>query len=649
MKTHLPSGSWPSAISADLVAGKSPRYSEPCIHQYESKERIFWLETQAHEKGRVAIMCHEEGNTRCVLPAPLNCRSKVHEYGGGCYCIDGNQLFFVLADDQRIYKADISQEQFIPEALTPEEGGLRFSDLIFDSQHKRIIAVCEDHANEGEPKNTLVSIPIDASLQVDVLAQGEDFYAYPRLDPTGTLLCWISWNHPNMPWGTTKLWLAEINHLGLLENKKHLVPQETASIFQPNWSPDGDLYYVSDINNWWNIYQLPKQELLSNKPTPKAITNLNAEFATPLWVFRMQTYDFLDSETLLTSFTQNGRWQLGKVFLPTKKLEKLDTKFDDISSINANKGSSVFIGANANTASGIIKNIHKTQQLSNSQISINKENLSAPIAVEFPTSEGETAHGFYYPPTHESFDSEESPPMIFICHGGPTGATSTALNLKIQYWTNRGFAVMDVNYRGSTGYGRDYRNRLNKRWGELDVDDMSAAADYAVAQGWTSKDKKIIKGSSAGGYTVLASLCFTNTFNAGVSLYGIGDLCALAEDTHKFEARYLDSLVGDYPEEQDIYIQRSPIHHVDKLSCPILVFQGLEDKVVPPSQAEAIVAAAESKGLPIAYVSFEDEGHGFRNPANIKTMLDAEHSFYCQIFDLQHPENLPKLAIKNLG
>ncbi|MBX2857848.1 MAG: prolyl oligopeptidase family serine peptidase, partial [Cellvibrionaceae bacterium] len=307
-----------------------------------------------------------------------------------------------------------------------------------------------------------------------------------------------------------------------------------------------------------------------------------------------------------------------------------------------------FLAANPSLSPSLAIATDKINLLIKSQINIGKKYISLPQAVSFPTSENDTAHAFYYPPTNAEAEFSAAPPMIFICHGGPTGASSTALSLKIQYWTSRGFAVMDVNFRGSTGYGRHYREKLYRRWGEIDVDDMCYAADYAVTKGWADPQKLVIKGGSAGGYTALACLCFKKTFSAGVSLYGIGDLHALTEDTHKFEAHYLDQLIGDPITERALYSQRSPINFVDNIQCPILVFQGLEDKVVPPNQAVNMVKAVEKQGIPVAYISFADEGHGFRNPSNIKTMLDAEHSFYCQIFQLPHPPELQQLAIKNL-
>ena len=602
-----------------------------------------------------------QDSAKSLLPAPFSCRSKVHEYGGGSYCVHHNFVYFVSADDQRIYRLDTEQDTPEVVPLTPLST-LRFADLITDSTGKRLIAVAEDHKTPDKTENYLVCIPIKNTAktpakprksdlsEVHILAQGDDFYASPRLHPEGKYLCWLSWNHPDMPWDCTQLWLAEIGDNHQLNNKTRLLQNTPpASIFQPHWSPKGDLFFVSDINNWWNIYQIEQEKLFVPATEAQAITQLEAEFAVPFWVFRSQTYGFLDAHTLLTCYTQAGRWYLAKINLQNTATPQVQpTVYDDISGLSAAENQAVFLAANANSSPNIAIADKNINLLTRSQLAITEQHFSQPQAIRFPTSENDTAHAFYYPPTHAELECEGSPPMIFICHGGPTGASSTALNLKIQYWTNRGFAVMDVNFRGSTGYGRHYREKLYRRWGEYDVDDMCYAAEYAVNQGWADPSKLIIKGGSAGGYTALACLCFRKTFSAGVSLYGIGDLYALTEDTHKFEAHYLDKLIGDPTTEKALYHDRSPINFVGDIQCPILVFQGLEDKVVPPNQAVNMVAAVENQGIPVAYVSFPDEGHGFRNPANIRTMLHAEHSFYCQIFKLPHPEELEQLTIRNL-
>ncbi|SMF05514.1 Prolyl oligopeptidase family protein [Alteromonadaceae bacterium Bs31] len=659
-KNNQPFGSWPSTVSAALVAGKSPRLSEPFLHN----GRVFWLQTLPEEKGRAALMMKQADSPRSydwILPRPLSAKSRVHEYGGGSYCIAGDVLYFVLADDQAIYQLQLNSEKVEPRALTQDsEGKLRFADLVVDEHGQVLLAVCEDHSelsnDKPEPKNTLACIALDGSGVISTLAQGDDFYSNPALSPDGKYCCWLSWNHPDMPWDTTHLWLCHRSADGFFKKEnarkiiahsgQHCESSETRegkegkeSIFQPRFSPKGDLFFVSDRNNWWNIYRIPAADLHAEHVEIQSVCDMEAEFATPQWTFNMSSYDFLNADTLLASYTQNGMWQLCKIHLAnSKQMETLTGPLASLHGINCEDNTAVFISSDTyklpcvNTFSK-----GNISALTASDLPINTTEISQPLAFNFKTGKDrtETAYGFYYPPLNSEYSGNgEKPPMITLCHGGPTGATEAALNFKIQYWTNRGFAVLDVNYRGSTGFGRKFRQSLHKQWGIYDVDDVCTAAQFAVKQGWADPEKLIIKGSSAGGYTVLAALAFANTFKAGVSLYGIGDLETLASDTHKFEARYLDKLVGKYPQEKQLYYQRSPIHFVKNISCPLLVFQGLEDKVVPPNQAEAMVKAVKDKGLEVRYITFPDEGHGFRNAHNIEIMLDEELKFYQDTFAL---------------
>ncbi|WP_045858477.1 S9 family peptidase [Teredinibacter purpureus] len=662
----LSHGSWPSAISADCVAGKTPRLSEPCLNN----NRLFWLESLAEEKGRTAIMMAnlsgpEVEAPTCILPRPLSAKSRVHEYGGGSYCIDGDNLYFVLGEDQQVYHAYMGQPTFTPTCLTrtptaPDNPSLhanpdrRFADITLDSQGQQLIAVCEQHYSDAsqEPLTQLVSISLSQEppieMDVSVIAYGDDFYANPTLSPCGEYLSWLSWNHPNMPWDATELWLDKRALNGKFNKNyaNHVAGNGQESLFQPRFAPNGDLFFVSDTNNWWNLYRIPYHSLLEKNVKPLPVTQETAECATPQWTFRMSTYDFLNEREILLTLTRNGSWSLALLTLNNNTITPIDaaSSLSVITGISCDTRSAnttgVFVGASPTAMPSIYclqdKKLHA---ITASGLTLSKKDISIPTAIEFPTGENHKAkaYGFYYPPTNAHFKNDNGvPPCIVICHGGPTGATENALNLKIQYWTNRGFSVVDVNYRGSTGYGRTFRRSLHQKWGVYDVEDVCSAANYAVSQGWANPNQLIIKGSSAGGYTVLAALTFSQTFNAGVSLYGIGDLETLVRDTHKFEARYLDSLIGDYTTHKQRYLDRSPIHFVNNISCPLLVFQGLEDKVVPPNQAETMVAAVKKKGLQVNYVTFENEGHGFRQAHNIKTMLDEELAFYKDIFNLKH-------------
>lgn len=669
MKSIAPYGSWSSPISSDYVAGKTPKISETCV----SGNRVFWLEHLANEKGRATITMAIDGQQRAILPRPLSAKSKVHEYGGGAYLVQGNDLYFVLADDQRIYKMPIPEvlnssekgedykegnhaEVCALEALTLEhytaadgsQGSLRFASLTLDAARNRLIAVGEYHRHEsdltspsdGAPLNFLVAIPLDGCLQVDVLHQQHDFYSNPTLSPDGTQLCWLTWDHPNMPWDHSQLWVASIDSDGGLTTPSLIAGADPESVFQPQWAANGDLYYVSDRSNWWNLYCCRPAE---SDTEHHSVLDMEGEFATPQWVFGMSTYGFLDERTIVATYTQNGLWYLAAIDLDSGRAQTIKQSNTFIESVNAT-GTHIaaFIGASSDTNPGVFTVKRQSdgfavECLWQQASGIEKDFISSPQPISFPTGDSDTAYGIFYPPTHRDYYSEnEKPPLIIICHGGPTGACNSSLNFKIQYWTSRGFAVADINYRGSTGYGRLYRQSLHSRWGVADVEDLCSVVDYLDQQKLADKERCIVKGSSAGGYSVLAALAFRETFKAGVSLYGIGDLELLAKDTHKFEARYLDKLVGEYPQEAALYRERSPIHSVDKIDCPMLILQGLQDKVVPPNQAETLVNAAKNKGLTVGYITYKDEGHGFRESATIKHMLEAELYFYSRVFGLDN-------------
>lgn len=452
-----------------------------------------------------------------------------------------------------------------------------------------------------------------------------------------------------MPWDGTELHVASLNEDGNIASSEHIAGSENESVLQPLWSPSGELFFVSDRNNWWNLYRYNAQCTDAESPSPsedsrapygkshaELICDMPAEFATPQWTFGMRSYGFLNEHSILCCYSQEGKWTLATIDLTTQTLANIGIDLRDIAGIFCDNNRACFLAGNAHQTSRLL--YFRNNQISviaqTSNASLLKEDISVAQAISFTTSDGETAHGFYYAPTNSKICGPDftKPPLIVMCHGGPTGATESSFNMKIQFWTHRGFAVLDVNYRGSTGYGREYRDRLKKNWGITDVIDVCSGADYLVGRGLVDSEKLAIRGGSAGGYTVLAALAFKDTFKAGASLYGIGDLEALARDTHKFEAHYLDGLIGKYPEEIAIYKARSPINHVDKLNCPVIFLQGLKDKVVPPNQAEAMVGALQQKGIKAVYVTFEDEGHGFRQAASIAKAITAELDFYQSVF-----------------
>ena len=635
-----PYGRWESPIEASTLTANAVRLDAPQL----CNDVAYWLESRPDEGGRNVLMRQQLGREpRELLDASTSVRTRANEYGGGAYLATEEAVFAVFDADQRVYQIPLKQgHSLTPAPLTPK-GDYCYSDFCLDSARSRLIAVREDHSGAGEPASTLVAIDLSGSLTVTVLVEGADFYSNPRLSHRGDKLCWLSWCHPNMPWDSTQLTLAELDAGGELHNPQVVAGGDGESVFQPSWSPSDQLFFVSDRRNWWNLYRHDDSGAVCVLP-------MAAEFATPQWVFGMSTYGFCGDDKILCTFTENGQWQLG--LITPKKTQKgyrfsaLKSPMTQISNITTSAEHLMFIGANTSRAPALYHLLAQSighaaappmAIVRRSQADmVEPANLATPKAVSYPTSDGETCHGFYYPPCNAGYQAEPDtlPPLIVMCHGGPTGATSSALNYKLQFWTSRGFAVLDVNYRGSTGYGREYRDSLKSHWGVKDVADVVAGAQYLVEQKLAHPEQLIIRGSSAGGYTVLAALTFSDTFSAGASLYGIGDLTALAEDTHKFESRYLDTLVGPYPETKQRYLDRSPIAHIEQLNCPVIFLQGLKDKVVPPAQAEAMVKALTDKGIANEYVTFANEGHGFRAADSIEAAITRELAFYRKVLNL---------------
>jgi dipeptidyl aminopeptidase/acylaminoacyl peptidase len=632
-------GSWRSPITSDLIVSGAIGLGGVAVEG----ETVFWLESRPSEGGRnVLVKRSPEGTVSDITPPPFNIRTRVHEYGGGSFLLAEGTVYFSNFADQRIYKQALNSE---PQPLT-SENQFRYADAVFDRQRTRLICVGEDHSNpDSEPVNSLVAVDINSGEVTPLIAQS-DFYSSPRLSADGSQLAWIEWSHPYMPWDNTRLQIATLNKDGSLANITCIAGGEDESICAPLWSPDGVLYFVSDRNNWWNLYRYQNGSI-------EALCEMEAEFGYPHWVFGVQPYLFKSSDEIICTYSQNGSTQLALLNVKTKQLEPIDTPFTSISSLTLNDNFLYFIAGSPTETTQLIQLNLKTgnwQTLKrSSSLDVDSGYLSVPEQLEFPTSDGKTAYAWYYPPQNRDYIAPEGelPPLLVKSHGGPTAAASATFNLRIQYWTSRGFAFVDVNYGGSTGYGREYRQRLNKKWGIVDVDDCTNAAKYLAQQHRVDGDKLAIAGGSAGGYTTLAALTFRDVFKAGASYYGVSDLEALATDTHKFESRYLDGLIGDYPAEKEIYVARSPIHFTDRLSCPVIFFQGLEDKVVPPNQAEAMVEALKTKGLPVAYVPFEGEQHGFRRAENIKRALDAEFYFYSRVFGFEPAETIEPVEIMN--
>lgn len=638
-----PYGSWKSPITAELIASGSVGLSQSRF----DGEDAYWIELRPVEGGRnVIVKRGPSGVCEDINPAPTNARTRVHEYGGGDYTVAGGVVYFSNFADQRVYRQAPGEE---PRPITPSSA-MRYAEPLIDEKHRRLICVREDHnALNSEAVNTIVSINLDdIDAEQTVLVSGNDFYAFPKLSPDGSQLAWITWNHPNMPWDSSELWLADLTPEGAILESRRVAGGRVESIFQPEWSPDGVLYFASDRNGWWNL------ERLTTDGQIEAVYETKAELGMPQWVFGMSSYAFASPELIVCSHVEEGVSRLEILETQTGQAKNIDSTFTDIQYLRASNGKAIFragspINVGSITQLDLETGRFETLRRSN-DLAIDPKYFSIPRPIEFPTEAGLTAHGFFYPPQNPDFRApgNEKPPLIVKSHGGPTSAASTALSLSIQFWTSRGFAVLDVNYGGSSGYGRQYRERLNRKWGIVDVDDCVNGARYLVRKDEVDGNRLIITGGSAGGYTTLCALTFRNTFRAGASHFGVSDAEALARDTHKYESRYLDGLLGPYPERRDIYVERSPINFTDQLSCPVIFFQGLDDKVVPPNQAETMVEAIRVKGMPVAYVAFPGEQHGFRQAENIKRALDGELYFYSRVFGFPLAEPVEPLEIANL-
>jgi len=638
--TVFPYGSWKSPITAELVGGGEIGLEQIRI----DGDGIYWIERRAQEGGRKVIVRRSANEVVTdITPAGFNARTRVHEYGGGDYAVADRTIVFSNFADQRLYVQPIDAQ---PRPLTPS-AARRFADGQFDRRRNLFYSVREDHTGAGEAVNTVVTLDLDRDDGGTVVLSGNDFYSSPRLSPDASQLGWLSWNHPNMPWDGTELWLGQLNGDGSVRERQRIAGAVNESICQPQWSPDGVLHFVSDRTGWWNLYRWRDNQV-------EALCPMEAEFGQPQWVFGGSLYGFASTKQIVCSYSKNGNDYLATLDTETKTSREIELPYSAISQVRVAADRVVFIGASATEPSAVVVLDLSTKKLEvlrrSRQATVEAGYLSEARAIEFPTEQSRTAHGYFYAPKNCNYaaPANEKPPLLVMSHGGPTSSSSGSLKYSIQYWTSRGIAVLDVNYGGSSGYGRAYRERLNGKWGVVDVDDCVNGARYLAERGEVDGSRLAIRGGSAGGYTTLCALTFRDVFKAGASHYGISDLEALAKDTHKFESRYLDRLIGSYPERRDIYLQRSPINFTDKLNCPMIIFQGLEDKVVPPNQAEKMVAAVRAKNLPVAYITFEGEQHGFRKAENIKRVLEAELYFYSKVFGFELAEPVEQVEIENL-
>ena len=633
-----------------MVAQAGVRLSAPWIEDGV----VWWLEGRASEGGRVVLVRREADGTRTdVVPPGFNVRTSVHEYGGGAYCIHRGTAFASSFDDQRLYRVAPGGDA-VPITPAVEDRRDRYADGRVTRDGSLWIGVRERHAESDRSRdvvNELVVLPTDGSAEPRVIVGGRDFYSSPRISPDGTRLCFLAWDLPWMPWDGCDLHVADLGADGSLTHIEHVAGKDgVESIWQPEWSPAGDLVFASDRSGWWNLERIRDGERSALYPS-------EAEFGYPAWAFGTSSFAFLSDGRIVCGFDSGGFTHFGVLDPGTGKLDGLDIGLDSWGSpYLCAEGTEALIVAGSATTPNQVARVDLTsgdvETLRRSVgVPVATEYLAEPQAIEFPTEGGLTAYAFYYPPTKPGFAAPEGerPPLIVESHGGPTGNATALFSLGVQFWTSRGFGVVDVDYGGSTGYGRAYRERLNGQWGVVDLADCVNAARYLVDQGDADPERLLITGGSAGGYTTICALTFTDAFAAGATYFGIADLEQFGGgETHKFELQYEHTLVGPYPERADLYKERSPIHFTDRITTPMLVLQGADDRVVPPSQAELIVAALRERGIPHAYLLFEGEGHGFRKAENISGSLEAELSFYAQVLGFEPAGAIPTLEIDNL-
>jgi dipeptidyl aminopeptidase/acylaminoacyl peptidase len=649
-----PYGTWTSPISAESLASSG----HPVGGGAYAGDEVWWQELRPTEGGRLSIRrAGADGEPVDVLPAPFNARTRVHEYGGGAWTVTGLAdgpavLVFANFDDQRVYRLDVDTVDAEPSPLTPEGLGMRFAEL--QQRGAEIIAVRETHSDSGLSRD-IVAIPLDGSAASDAgrirsIVSGSHFLASPRISPDGTKLAWIAWEHPQMPWDGTELRVGAIGEAGSVSEWRTLLGSTTESVLQPEWRDDDELFVISDRKGWWNLYLV---EVAGAELRPLHAASF--DFGGALWMLGTTWYTVLDADRLLTVRTF-GTDQAAILGVPTGELTELPLEIDSIS-FGARRGQRILVtGGSAVLASGLRELDLQTRALTDIRLSVDNKPavdelpdrayLPTAVARTFGTDE-RPVHTFVYEPANPEFAAAagERPPFVAFVHGGPTSRTVPAVNPTIAYFTSRGIGVVDINYGGSTGYGRKYRDRLRGQWGIVDVDDTVAAVRGLADAGIADGDRLAIRGGSAGGWTVLASLTQSDVFACGASYFGVAELTLFAAETHDFESRYLDGLVGPLPEAADLYEERAPLNNVDGLSCPVLLLQGLDDKIVPPSQAERFRDALEAKGLRHAYIAYEGESHGFRRASTIISATEAELSFYGQVMGFV-PVDVPVLPLQ---
>ncbi len=654
MAEVAPFGSWRSPIGPADVARGGRRLGAAAI---AADDAVWWLEGRAAEGGRAALMRRAPGGgPEEVTPAGANVRTRVHEYGGGAWRLLAPDLVvYVDFADQRLYRLRLGGE---PVAITPppaEPAALRYADIGATPDGETLFCVREVHDGGPEPENQVVCLPLDGSREPRVVAAGRDFYSFPRVSPDGLWLAFTCWDHPNMPWDGTELWVAPVRDPGAA---RPLAGGRDEAVFAPAWDSQDRLRFVSDRDGWWNLHRtvadLGAPDAGEDLPAVEQLSAERADLGHPQWLFGGSTHVELEDGTLVVVRTENATERLFALDPRGGAARDLGLPFTAFGfPVLAARGGKVACAAASpaeepavvlvDVAGGEVETVRRA-----AEEGVDPGLVSEPRAIEFPAADGDTSHGFYYPPANAAFAGPrgERPPLIVVSHGGPTSHHPPALDTELLFWTSRGFGVVDVNYRGSSGYGRAYREKLRGTWGVVDTEDCVAAARFLAETGEVDGARMTIRGGSAGGYTTLCALVFHDEFAAGASYYGVGDVEALARDTHKFEARYLDGLIGPHPQRADLYRERSPIHHADRLRAPVILFQGLEDKIVPPNQAETMAAAMVAGGVPHAYLAFEGEQHGFRRAETEIRCLEAELYFYGRMLGFEPADELQPVEIE---
>lgn len=665
MTTVAPYGSWTSPVTVESFTGRFVTLAQVRI----DGPNTYWVEGHPKDGGRnVLLRRNAMGQTLEVLPMIdglrlPDVRTRVHEYGGRAYAVHEGMIVFSDATDGRVYRYDVDDPTGVLRPLTPLDNK-RYGDFEIDTTRDLVYAICEEHRDGEEPKNTMVSIPLNGSAArfpegIEIVFAGTDFVSSPSLSPDGSKLAWLTWNHPHMPWTRSTLHVASVHFGGQIRSEIILIDHEDVCVYEPRWTLAGNLIHVDDSTGYANLYRTEgfdwregeDEDAWVNRLRTRPLHPSQRVFSHPHWALGLHSYDNFDNEHLICSWAENQTWHIGTVRLDNGLIEEWPTGWWPVGNVAAADGRVVFLADSATHTPAIIEVHHgKTSIIRPSTESeIDPDFISAAQIISWPTRDGARAYGFFYPPTNPHFSAPdgELPPVLINVHGGPTTSARAGLKIPLQYWTSRGFAVLDVNYRGSTGLGRAYREALNGHWGVMDVNDCADGVAYLVEQELVDPQRVAIRGGSAGGFTTLAALATTDVFTAGVSHYGIADLRLLVEETHKFESHYMYRLIGTTDLSNPVWDERSPITHIKKVTAPLLLLQGMDDAVVPPSQARSMEQALSEAGGHVAAVYYEGEAHGFRKASSIHSAWRSELGFYGKVWGFSTDDGC-EVAITNM-